>query len=352
MPLHPNRRQICSALVAAASGRSWADSGVTGPLRVLAWPGYADPDIVRSFEQRYRITVDVTSIDSDLDLWQKLNTRDVTPFDVFAVNTAELQRYIRKGLVAGIPTASLPNLARQQPRFRNLASIPGIVHDGLTYAIPYTYSEMGLIYDRRQIDPAPDSLNALWDMRYRGRVIGYNGGTHSFSLAALSLGLPSPFQLSNRDWPRVVDRLIALRRNVTGFYTRPDESVSLFKKRQAALMFANFGKQQLQLCQAAGLDVGYVLPREGALAWLDCWAITRNARNAPLAARWINHMLEPAPSEVLVSRQGLNNTTTLAPEDTSSAALRWLEPVESEEHRNQLWSRIISGDRASKVLAS
>jgi putative spermidine/putrescine transport system substrate-binding protein len=268
------------------------------------------------------------------------------------VNTAELQRYIRKGLVAGVPTAHMPNLARQRLRFRNLASIPGLVHDGVTYAIPYTYSEMGLIYDRRQVNPPPDSLNALWDTRYGCRVIGYNGGTHSFSLAALSLKLPSPFHLSDKDWPRIVDRLIALRRNVTGFYTRPDESVKLFKQRQAALMFANFGKQQLQLCKAAGLDVGYVLPREGTLAWLDCWAITRSARNAALAARWINHMLEPAPSEVLVRRQGLNNTTSPMPEDASGSALHWLEPVENEEHRNQLWGRIVSGDRASKVLAS
>lgn len=350
MPLHPNRRQFCGALMATPSG--WARASVAEPLRVLAWPGYADPDIVRSFEQRHQVAVDVTFIDSDLDLWQKLTTGEPAPFDVFAVNTAELQRYIRKGLVAGVPTAHIPNLARQQPRFRNLASIPGLVHDGVAYAIPYTYSEMGLIYDRRQVNPPPGSLNALWDTRYGGRVIGYNGGTHSFSLAALSLKLPSPFHLSDKDWPRMVDRLIALRRNVTGFYTRPDESVALFKQRQAALMFANFGKQQLQLCTAAGLDVGYVLPREGTLAWLDCWAITRGARNALLAARWIDHLLEPAPSEVLVRRQGLNNTTSPALGDTPGSVLHWLEPVESEERRNQLWGRIVSGDRASKVLAS
>lgn len=319
---------------------------------MLAWPGYADPDIVHSFEQQQRVTVDVTFIDSDLDLWEKLNARGAAPFDVFAVNTAELQRYIRKNLVAGIPTANISNLARQQPRFRELSAIPGLVHAGVPYAIPYAYSEMGLIYDRRQVNPAPDSLNALWDTNYRGRVVGYDGGTHNFSLAALSLGLPTPFQLNDKDWSRVVDRLISLRRNVTGFYTRPDESVALFKQRQAALMFANFGRQQLQLCKAAGLDVGYVLPREGTLAWLDCWAITRSARNTPLAARWINHLLEPPSSEVLVRRHGLNSTTSPGPDGIMGHALRWLEPVESEEHRNQLWGRIISGDRASKVLAS
>jgi putative spermidine/putrescine transport system substrate-binding protein len=148
-----------------------------------------------------------------------------------------------------------------------------------------------------------------------------------------------------------VDRLIALRRNVTGFYTRPDESVALFKQRSAALMLANFGKQQVQLCKSAGLDVGYAIPKEGALAWLDCWVVTRGARNPKLAAAWINHLLEDAPSEALVTRQGLGNTTSSGPDSPAGDQLRWLQPVESEEHRNQLWDRIVSGDRASKVLA-
>ena len=350
MSLHPNRRQFfLGALATTAPGwvRAAGDT-----LRVLAWPGYADADIVRTFEQRHGRKVEVTTINTDLDLWNKISTNGAHDFDVFAVNTAELQRYIHKALVVGIATDAVPNLARQRPRFRDLRSIPGIVHDDVVYAIPYTYSEMGLIYDRRQLPAAPESIAALWDERYRGKVIAYNGGTHNFSLAAMSLGLKSPFKLGDKDWPRAVDRLISLRRNVGGFYTRPDESVSLFKNRQAALMFANFGKQQLQLCKVAGLDVGYALPREGALAWLDCWVITRSARNPPLATAWINYMLEREPGQVLVSRQGLSNTTLAEPDDTTRDTLRWLEPVESEEHRNQLWGRIVSGDRASKVLAS
>lgn len=349
MPIpHPNRRQFCGALAAAVPG--WARAAET--LRVLAWPGYADPDIVRSFEQKHGSRVEVTLIDSDLDLWTKITANSAQDFDVFAVNTAELQRYIRKGLVVGIAADSIPNLARQRPRFRDLAAIPGIVRNGTIYAIPYTYSEMGLIYDRQRVASAPDSIEALWDQRYHGEVVAYNGGTHNFSLAALSLGLKSPFHLDDKDWPRAVDRLIALRRNVTGFYTRPDESVGLFKRRKAALMFANYGKQQLQLCKAAGLDVGYALPREGALAWLDCWVVTRGARNPKLAAAWIDHLLEDAPSQALVTRQGLGSTTSAESAEEAGEKLRWLQPVESEEHRNQLWGRILSGDRASKVLAS
>ena len=319
-------------------------------LRILAWPGYAEPDVVKTFEQRTKSKVEVTVIDSDDVLWQKVSQNNAGDFDVFAVNTAELQRYIHHGLAIPINTAALPNLSRQLPRFRNLEAIPGIVHHGNAFAIPYTYAEMGLIYDRSQIKEPPDSITALWDTRYKGKVLAFNDGTHNFSLAAQSLGRTRPFQLGEQDWTAVVNQLIALRRNVLAFYSQPEESVELFKTRRAALMLANYGTQQLQLMKAAGVDVAYVLPREGALAWLDAWAITRGVRNKALAEAWINYLLEEKPGEVLVSRQGLCNTTSAPPGHRPGDNLVWLEPVEDVERRNSLWRRIASGDRASKVL--
>ena len=319
-------------------------------LRVLAWPGYADPDIVKVFEQRTHSKVEVTTVDSDDILWQRVSQNNAGNFDVLAVNTAELQRYIHQGWILPINTTALPNIARQLPRFRDVNAIPGIVHDGKVFAIPYTYAEMGLIYDRQQIKEAPDSITALWDPRYRGKVLVFNDGTHNFSLAAQSLGMSSPFRLGDRDWPVVVNRLIALRRNALTFYAEPEESVELFKRKRAVLMLANYGSQQLQLMKAAGIDVAYVLPKEGALAWLDTWAITRGARNKALAEAWINYLLEKEPGEVLRTRQGLSNTTSPSLNHASDDNLIWLETVENVERRNSLWKRIISGDRASRVL--
>lgn len=342
-------RLFCLALLLAAALP--ACGFAADVLRVLAWPGYADPDVVKTFEQRTKSKVEVTVIDSDDVLWQKVSQNNAGDFDVFAVNTAELQRYIHRGLATPINTASLPNRTRQLPRFRDLDAIPGVVHDGKTFAIPYTYAEMGLIYDPGQVKEPPDSVTALWDPRYKGKVLAFNDGTHNFSLAAQALGLARPFQLGSQDWVSIVNQLIALRRNVLAFYSQPDESVDLFKTRRAALMLANYGTQQLQLMKAAGLDVAYAIPKEGALAWLDAWAITRGVRNKKLAEAWINYLLEEKPGEVLVTRQGLCNTTSAPPNHRPGDNLVWLEPVENVERRNGLWKRIASGDRASKVLA-
>lgn len=335
---------VVSLLVLAS-----APAGAAQPvLRVLAWPGYAEAEVVRAFEQRHAVRVELTVVTSDASLWEKINSRN---YDVFAVNAAELQRYLAADLVQPLRLDSIPNTRMQLPRFRALSAIPGLMRDGKVYATPYTYSQMGLIYDRKQFRTPPRSISALWDERYRGKVIAYDGGTHSFSLAAQSLRLASPFRIAPADLPRTAEHLIGLRRNVLGFYTQPEESVHLFMQHGAALMFANYGMQQVHMLKDAGADIGYVMPQEGALAWLDCWSITRDARDPALAHAWIDHLLGPLASRLLVERQGLSNTLSDEGNGQPDGIPVWLQPPEDTVRRERLWERIRSGDRLSRVLA-
>ena len=150
----------------------------------------------------------------------------------------------------------------------------------------------------------------------------------------------------------VAAHLVALRRNALAFYSLPEESVELFRQDGGVLLFANYGGQQVKMLRAAGADIGYIIPREGALAWLDCWAVTRQARDPDLAHAWINHMLSPQASEALRQRQGLGATTNDGDAPALTGRLVWLEPVEDDERRNRLWRRIVSGDSVAKVLRS
>lgn len=312
-------------------------------LRVLTWPGYADTDLVKAFERQHEVRVEVTFVSSDDVLRQKVAANQGGDFDVFAANTAELQHYISKGLIVPLRLRNIPNTANQLQRFRDTRSIPGIAQLGEIYAVPYTYSEMGLIYDRKQFKEAPTSFAALWDPKYQGRVLAFDASSHNFSLAALVLN-GKPFQIEDPQFKNVVNHLVALRRNVLTFYTLPEESVELFRSHSVALMFANYGSQQLKLLRDAGADVGYVIPSQGALAWLDCWAITRGAKNKTLAESWINYMLDKKVSTELTRRQGLPNTLEASATAKDTDKIIWLEPVEDDKRRASLWGRIISGD--------
>jgi len=318
-------------------------------LRVLAWPGYADGDLAKEFEKRHNVHVEVSIVGSDEALQRKIGANQGGDFDVFAVNTAELQHYIDDNLVVPLQLSNIPNTLNQLPRFRNLHGIPGITRQNKVFAIPYTYSEMGLIYDRKQFDAAPTSLAVMWDARYQGRVLAFDTSSHNFSIASLLLG-GSPFHIDEKEFGKAVEKLIALRRNVLTFYTLPEESVELFREHSVAVLFANYGRQQFKQLRDAGADVGYVIPSEGALAWLDCWAVSRGAKNQRLAENWINYMLDTSVSRELTLRQGLSNTIEPDPLANNADKIIWLEPVEDSKRRTVLWSRIISGDLPEKLL--
>jgi putative spermidine/putrescine transport system substrate-binding protein len=317
-------------------------------LRVLAWPGYADADVVKTFETRFHAKVEVTLVDSDEALWAQMHAQGTPPFDVLAANTAEIERYTRANLLAPLDLASLPNTKKQLPRFQALSSIEGLTSAGKVYAIPFTYSSMGLIYDRRQIAVAPRSMRELWNPRYRGRVLDFNSAQHNFSFTALALGYPNPFQLDAVQMRVIAHKLVDLRRNLLTYYKLPEEATAFFIQHNVALMFGNYGTQQVESLRRAGADVGYVIPDEGALAWLDCWSMTRSATDRPLALAWINYMLEPGVSALLTQRQGLANTLTAPAENSNNAHIVWIGPVEDIQRREDLWKRIASGDRSER----
>ena len=318
-------------------------ASANGVLRVLAWPGYADADMVAEFERRHHISVEVSYINTDDELWSRIRQNGGKDVDVFAVNTAELQRYIDQGLAVPIDLGHVKNHARQLPRFQDYAAIPGLMRKGQVYAVPYTYSDMGLIYNRKRVKKVPQSISELWDPDYRGRVLAYNASNHNFSIAGQALGVKNPFALSGEEFKKAVAHLIKLRRNVLTFYSTPEEAVKLYLANDIVLIFGNYGMQQVQALRAAGADVGYAIPREGALSWLDCWVIAPGAQDRAMAESWIDYTLEKDVSEAFTKHHGLANTVTPFQNDSKEKII-WLEPLENYAKREELWSRIISGD--------
>src|SRR6202000_618391 len=110
---------------AALAAGLWASAASAETLRVLAWEGYADPDWVKEFTKETGIDVAVVFIGSDDEIWAKIKGSEGKDFDVMAVNTAQLQRYIDAKLVTPWDLTAIPNQQQVLPRFRDLAAIKG-----------------------------------------------------------------------------------------------------------------------------------------------------------------------------------------------------------------------------------
>lgn len=309
-------------------------------LRILAWQGYADEDWVQEFKGQCGCDVSVVFIGTDDEIWAKIKGSEGKDFDLFAVNTAQLQRYIDAGLATPIDLDKIPNQKQTLPLFNDLSKVKGVMRDGKLFAIPYAFDSVGIIYDPKKVDPAPDSMSVLWDPKYKGKVLGYDNGEHNFSITGLIMGAANPFHLTPEQLDEAKQKLIDMKHNLLSFYTTADEAVQLWQNNDVAVMFANYGQQQVKMMKDAGLDIVYVNPKEGALAWLDTWALTSGVQDKELAESWINFVLQKKIGEQLSQRTGFGNTVAPFPSAGENDKLVYVEFVEDPTKRSDLWNEI------------
>ncbi|MCX5572005.1 ABC transporter substrate-binding protein [Kaistia nematophila] len=325
---------------AALAAGLWVSAASAETLRVLAWEGYADPDWVKDFTKETGIDVDVVFVGSDDEIWAKIKGSEGKDFDVMAVNTAQLQRYIDADLVKPWDLSKIPNQKDVLPRFQDLSKISGVTRDGKAYGIPFCFDSIGLIYDTDKVKPAPTSMSVLWDPQYQGKVLAYDNGEHNFSFTALTLGIENPFHLSDDQFAAVKAKLLELKPNVLSFYTTADEALQIYQNNDVALIWANYGQQQLKAMQKVGAHVAYIAPAEGSLSWLDNWALTSGAKDPDAAAKWVNFLLDKKIGAELSERTGFGNTAVASSNANDKDKLVWLESVEDPLKRSDLWNEI------------
>jgi putative spermidine/putrescine transport system substrate-binding protein len=337
------KRVLCGAGLAASlltAGIFAAPASAAETLRVLAWDGYADPDWVKEFIAETGIDTKVVFIGSDDEIWAKIKGSEGKDFDVMAVNTAQLQRYIDAKLVTPWDLSAIPNQKGVLPRFADLTKIRGETRDGKVYGVPFAFDSIGLIYDTDKVKPAPTSMSILWDPKYKGKVLAYDNGEHNFSFTALTMGVADPFHLTPDQVAAAKNKLIDLKKNVLSFYTTADEAQQIYQNNDVALIWANYGQQQLKALQKIGAHVAYINPSEGALSWLDNWAMTSGVRDKAAAEKWVNFLLQKKISGALSERQGFGNTVTASGSASDVDKLVWLDSVEDPTKRSDLWNEI------------
>lgn len=327
--------------VAAVSALMAASPAQAKELRIMSWQGYADDDWVQEFEEKTGADVEVVFIASDDEIWAKMMGSEGKDFDIFAVNSAQLQRYIDAGLTTPIDLAAIPNQQATLPRFKDLAKVQGLTRDGKVHAIPFAFDASGgLIYDKDKVQPTPTSMSILWDPKYQGKVLAYDNGEYNFSFTALVMGFQDPFNLSPEQYAQIKAKLIALKSNVLTFYTNMDDGTQIYQNNDVALIWANFGRLQVKAMENAGANIGYIIPEEGALAWLDTWALTSGVKEKELAEQWINFLLEKKISGQMSERTGYGNTVTETDVANPDDKLIYVEPVENPTLRSDLWNEI------------
>jgi len=275
-------------LTTAAAVLAFSAAGVQaeGEIRVLNWQGYGTDEAwaVEAFEAATGTRVVHDHFNSEQEMLTKLRTSPGA-YDVVLINSAFTQQAAEEGLIQPIDSATIGHWADLSPGLRDAAEF---TWDGEVYGVAWVWGLTSIAYDTEEVDPGT-SIEILWDPAHAGNVAVRDDAVENVYLAALATGqdMNDP-----QDLDAIREKLRALKPQIRTYWSSEDE----WNKEFSADTFdvaVYWSGSASRSAKTYGLPVGYMIPDEGAIAWLDGLSIATDAPNPEAAAAFIDWMVDP-----------------------------------------------------------
>ena len=161
------------------------------------------------------------------------------------------------------------------------------MHGGELYGVAWTWGVTSIGYNEEAIPNPGTSISILWDPANAGKVALRDDAVEAVSLAALATGQ----DMNNpADLDAVREKLRALKPQIKTFWSSEDEWNKEFTAGTFTVAVYWSGSASRSK-KAFGLPVGFLIPDEGAIAWLDGLSIAAGAPNLDGAAKFIDFMV-------------------------------------------------------------
>jgi spermidine/putrescine transport system substrate-binding protein len=279
---------LISAAMVWAAGPSAALAA--GEVHVLNWQGYGtdEPWGLEAFEAKTGYKVVHDAFNSEQEMLTKLRTSPGA-YDVVLINSAFTGQAAEEGLIQPIDPAKIGNFADLDPALRDAAAFK---RDGKLYGVAWTWGVTSIGYNSDKIGDPGRSIGILWDAAHKDKISLRDDAVEAVAIAALATGqdINDPADLD-----AVREKLRALKPQLAVYWSG---SAARSKK-------------------AFGLPVGFLIPNEGAIAWLDGLSLAADAPNPDGGLKFIDFMVSP---EHYVRW----DTEVGAPASANSAAMRQL----------------------------
>jgi spermidine/putrescine transport system substrate-binding protein len=267
----------------------------SGPLVLYNWADYIYKKDVAAFEDKFGVSVDITTFQNMEEGIQKVSNGQVQP-DVFVPTPGYLRRLVQNDLLQPLQHELIPNQANNWPSY----SDPGPYYDlGWLYTVPYTIYTWGVAYNRDRVPDdqlAAQGWDALWNHDYAGAISLYDSYGDTIAITILRNG---SLDVNSGD-PAVItaakDAILQTindnqaRLTINGVYAKlPAGDYTVAESWSGDIIGA-----QWYLPKGASTDMlGYWRPETGkTMVGNDLLAIPKSAKNPRLAHEFINFFLD------------------------------------------------------------
>jgi spermidine/putrescine transport system substrate-binding protein len=316
-----------------------AEPAVGGTLRLLTWEGYAPSSMVDKFTQETGIKVELTYIGDNNELITKLAATEGYGFDLAQptlnwVTTAQEQF----GIYQPIDMSKL-KVEQFMPSLLD-STEKGTTFEGATYAVPFNWGTTALIINTELAPEAGSTYMDLCDEAYQGRI-SYRAKYDSFYMFGFGLGL-DPYGKVNdeaayRDvMEQILAKMIECKPLVKTYWGSRQENEDLIKSNEVWVS-SGWDATGWSLSME-NPKIKYLVPQEGAVGWVDTFAITAGSENIDAAYAWINFIMQPENAAVVTNETG-NSMASEGALDLSSAEMAALfaESFPADKLANIQW---------------
>lgn len=287
---------MAAAMLIAGCGTSGSDDPGAAPAAreqfvFLSWADDLPASVIEAFETEFGVDLLYESYASTEEALARLQAGHV--FDIAVIDGPYIPDLAAAGLLTEIDYRKVPNFRHVSANFRDLAFDPGN-----RFSVTYNWGLAGLIVRNDLVERPVMAWRDLWDPAFAGRVLAWDDRDILIGITLRSLGhsinTDSPEQLD-----QALEKLLQLRTNAMTSGYSPDIAMEALASGRAVLMFG-WSADALR-AREEGLDVGFVLPEEGSIQWIDNFVIPASSRRKDLAAAFIDFMLRPEISAQVVN---------------------------------------------------
>jgi putrescine transport system substrate-binding protein len=290
-----------AALVAGLTLNQSAQSA--GTVNVLNWSDYIGDDVVATFEKESGTKVVYDVFDSNEVLEGKL-LAGRTGYDVVVPSIEFLGRQIQAGIFQPLQKDKLPNFKELDPAL--MATIAK-VDPGNAYGVPYMWGTTGIGMIKEKVIAAlgPDAPLDSWDLVFKPEnlaklskcgVAFLDAPNEIFAATLHYLGKDANSQ-DVKDYQGDAKALLKqLAPSVTYFHSSKYIDDLAAGEICVAIGWSGDIAQAMVDAEEAdnGVEVTYVIPKEGAQQFFDILAIPKDAANVDAAHAFINFLMTPA----------------------------------------------------------
>lgn len=288
-------------------------------LRIITWSDYVPADVASDFEKETGIHVELT-LSNNEEIISKLHATGGAGFDLAQPSVDRITGVEREfGLYKPIDLSKV-NLEQFRPEILAVAEKTATL-DGKLYALPYLWGSEGLVVNNKFTQVAdytdlcrPD-LKGKTSMRLRRPTLM----AFAFALGQDPFALYSDPKAYEALMEAVGKKLSECKSIVRFFFDNRDQLLNGMRSGEvvAAMMWDTGG----WTLNRENPDLHYVVPKSGALGWLDTFALPYKGRNDAGAYKWINFTMRPEIAARITRKVG-NWTAARGTEDLVDQHMR------------------------------